>query len=110
MAIRKQGTFRPSVETRGQYEVKLQGIEIPLTGSLNAEGKAQVRFCIYPNKWTQVSEEVYRYLINKFDAPTETEVPDAIENENHPHQIGEAPIMRTEQQQAWYLNFREKGE
>ena len=108
MAIRKEATYKTSVETRGNYEVKLQGIDIPLTGSLDAENKKRIVFSIPPNKWTTVPEEVYRYLVAKFDAPMETEVPDANANEDSPHQIGEEPIMRTEQQQSWYLNFREK--
>ncbi len=110
MAMKKQVRRNTSIQTRGKYEVRLQGIEIPLTGSLNSQGKKQIAFTIMPNKWTSVHEDVYHMLVNKFDKPMETEVPDAQANEDHPHQLGEQPVMRTEQQQTWFLSFREKGE
>ena len=105
---RKKMQRRANVETRGKHEVRLKGIDIPLTGSLNPSGKKQIAFRVDPGKWTQVHPDVYKMLMDKFDNPIETQVLDGEANEDHPHKVGEQPQYRTEQQQMWFLDFRSK--
>lgn len=91
---------------RAGMRVRLRD-DTPLHGSLNVEGKRAVRYCLEPNRVTEVPEPVYRELKRKFGLEQERWVPDLEANEKSPHKANEQPILRSEPKPGYIIEFLE---
>ena len=92
------------------YKVRLRNETIPLPVSATGEvdGRAQtLRASLIPNQWTTVPEAIYNMLKAKFALKSDVSrmVPDAVENERHPHAKGEEAIMREESKPGYIIEF-----
>ena len=86
--------------------VRLRGQDYPLEGTLVVERDGQpteLRFRLLPNQWTIVPDEVHTMLKNKFSNAREWQVPDADENEDRPHDKGEAAATYTERRLEYII-------
>lgn len=70
------------VERSGR-KVRLRNLEYALEGTLSSR-KGDIRYSIPPNVWTEVPEDVYVMLRNKFYKPTTSTVPDWNGNPDNP--------------------------
>ena len=92
---------------RSGGQVRLRGLRYPLPVSLDIEKKGRISVTIQPNKWTSVPDEIYAFLMGRFEKPRYTSIPDVDANQDRPHKPGEDPIMTTEEVDAqFYLEFK----
>lgn len=76
------GAPKVKLERSGR-RVRLRNLDYALEGCLSSRGR-EVRFSISPNVWTEVPEEVYVMLRNKFDKPSSVQVTDWNGNPDNP--------------------------
>lgn len=99
----KRGPGRPRLEKQGNM-VCLRGEKVPLEGTVCIEGRKDERFCLMPNKWTEVSDPVLAMLKRKFGSGAhEMQVLDAEENQKHPHPPGGEPRYRDEDRSQYII-------
>lgn len=58
--------------------VRIRNISYALTGSVDIKGQKPMTFRLEPNRWTEVTDEVFVHLKNKFGNPQVNEVPNAL--------------------------------
>ena len=92
---------------RSGGQVRFRGLKYPLPVSLDIEKKGRISVTIQPNKWTSVPDEIYAFLMGRFEKPRYTSIPDVDANQDRPHKPGEDPIMMTEEvDPQFYLEFK----
>ena len=89
------------------HEVRLRNETMSLPVSVDCDGRV-LRYSLPPNQWVKVPDPIYELLRRKFALRSDVtrQVPDALENERHPHGKGEEAIMREEQRPGYIIEFR----
>ena len=59
-------------------KVRVRNITYALTGSLDIKGKPLISYRLEPNVWTEVSEEIYDQLKQKFGNSKYSDAPNAL--------------------------------
>jgi hypothetical protein len=58
--------------------VRIRNITYALTGSIDAKGKPPMKYRLEPNVWTEVPDEVFEQLKNKFGNSKFSEAPNSL--------------------------------
>lgn len=58
--------------------VRIRNIAYALTGSVDGKDQRAVKYRLEPNVWTEVPDEVYTQLYNKFGNSRYSEAPNAL--------------------------------
>ena len=58
--------------------VRIRNITYALTGSIDAKGSAPIKYRLEPNVWTDVPDEVFEQLKNKFGNSKFSEAPNSL--------------------------------
>ena len=95
----------PAEKARTGGRVRLRNCDYNLTGSINMEGKKPLRYCLVPNTWVEVPEEVYDMLKRKFAEPRYTSVPDSLPGSDGFTYNAPSGSTRREQQQQYVIEF-----
>ena len=75
----------PKVERSG-HRIRLRNLEYPLEGTLSSR-KGDIRYSLKPNVWTEVPDDVYTMLKNKFYNAKTSTVPDWNGNPDNPQRF-----------------------
>jgi hypothetical protein len=83
-------------------KVRIRNIDYALTGSVDIKGSSPIKYRLEPNKWTEVPDEVYDQLKNKFGNAKFSEVPNSLPGADGNY-YGYPGQVRAEQTNGQYL-------
>lgn len=82
--------------------VRIRNIAYALTGSIDAKGQRPITYRLEPNVWTEVPDEVFMQLKNKFGNAKFSEAPNSLPGTGGVYS-GQPGQLRAEQTNGQYL-------
>ena len=82
--------------------VRVRNINYALTGSLDVKGKRTIQYRLEPNVWTEVPDEVFVQLKDKFGNAKFSEAPNSLPGAGGVYS-GQPGQLRAEQTNSQYL-------